>query len=303
MDLREAGVGEQCTLAVGPPDGSGVRRLGVRRQVEDVAVAAGREHHGVRAVALHLTGVQMAGDDPAGAAILHDELEHLGARVDGDASLADLLSEGLVRPEQQLLTGLAPGVERATHLRAAKTAIVEQAAVLAGEGDALRNALVDDVDRQLGEPVYVRLAGAEVAALHRVVEEAEDRVAVALVVLGGVDAALRGDRMRAPGRVVEREAMDVVAHLAQRRGGGPAGEAGADHDDLEAAPVVGRDQLHVELVLVPLLLDRSTGDVAVQLHLPSYLPAARPCAAMPLFERHRCPTSCSATTASRSCWS
>ena len=38
----------------------------------------------------------------------------------------------------------------------------------------------------------VGLAGAEVAALDRVVEETVDAVAVVLVVLGGVDAALRG---------------------------------------------------------------------------------------------------------------
>ena len=78
-------------------------------------------------------------------------------------------------------------------LRAAERAVVEQAAVLAGERHALRHALVDDVRADLGEAVDVRLAGAEVAALDGVVEEAVDAVAVVLVVLGGVDAALRGD--------------------------------------------------------------------------------------------------------------
>ena len=105
----------------------------------------------------------------------------------------------LVGAEQQLLAGLAPGVERARHLGAAEAAVVEQAAVLAGEGHALGDALVDDVDRHLGQAVDVGLAGPVVAALHRVVEEAVDRVAVALVVLGGVDAALGGDRVRPAG--------------------------------------------------------------------------------------------------------
>ena len=200
-------------------------------------------------------GVQVAGDDAAGAAVLHDEVEHLGAVVDGDGAGADLLGQRLVGAEQQLLAGLAPGVERARHLGAAERAVVEQAAVLAGERHALGDALVDDVDRHLREPVHVRLTGAEVAALHRVVEEPVDRVAVALVVLGRVDAALGGDRVGPARRVVERERVDVVAELAERGGRRASGEAGADDDDLEAAAVVRRDQLHVELVLIPPLLD------------------------------------------------
>ena len=117
----------------------------------------------------------------------------------------DLAHQRLVGAEQQLLAGLAARVERARHLRAAEGAVVEQAAVLARERHALRDALVDDVDRDLREPVDVRLARAEVAALDRVVEEPEDAVAVVAVVLGRVDAALGGDRVRAPRRVVERE--------------------------------------------------------------------------------------------------
>ena len=87
---------------------------------------------------------------------------------------ADLPLQRLVGAEQQLLAGLAAGVEGARHLGAAEGAVVEQAAVLAGERHALRDALVDDVDRHLGQPVDVGLAGAEVAALDGVVEEPVD---------------------------------------------------------------------------------------------------------------------------------
>ena len=58
---------------------------------------------------------------------------------------ADLPLERLVRAEQQLLAGLAARVERARDLRAAERAVGEQAAVLARERHALRDALVDDV--------------------------------------------------------------------------------------------------------------------------------------------------------------
>ena len=133
--------------------------------------------------------------------------------------------ERRVDAEQQLLAGLAARVERARHLRAAEAAVRERAAVLARERDAHRGALIDDVDRDLGEPMDVRLARAEVAALDGVVEQAVNRVAVVLVVLRGVDAALRGDRVRAARRVLEAEARDVVAELGERRGGGATGEA------------------------------------------------------------------------------
>ena len=138
-----------------------------------------------------------------------DEVEHLGAREHLHAAARDLLLERLVRAEQQLLAGLAARVERARDLRAAERAVREQAAVLARERHALRDALVDDVHADLREPVHVGLARAEVAALDRVVEQAVDAVAVVLVVLRGVDAALRGDRVRAARRVLEAEALTL----------------------------------------------------------------------------------------------
>src|SRR5258708_11354005 len=103
----------------------------------------------------------------------------------------------LARPEQQLLAGLASWVERARHLRAAEAAVVEQAAVLTRERHALRDALVDDVDRQLGEPIHVRLACAVVATLDRVVEEAVGALAGVWIVLRPGGAALRRGRVRA----------------------------------------------------------------------------------------------------------
>ncbi len=175
-----------------------------------------------------------------------------------------MASQGLIGAEQQLLAGLAPGVEGTGDLGATEGTVVEEAAVLAGEGDALRSTLVDDVVRHLGQAVHVGLTTAVVAALHRVVEETEGRVAIVLVVLRGVDTALGGDRVRPPGGVVVREDLDVVAELTQGGGGGGAGEAGADDDHLELATVVGGDQFQVELVVVPLVGQRALGDLRVE---------------------------------------
>src|SRR3712207_8365302 len=58
-----------------------------------------------------------------------------------------------------------------TTLFRSERAVREVAAVLARERHPLRHALVDDVHADLREPVHVRLARAEVAALDRVVEQ------------------------------------------------------------------------------------------------------------------------------------
>ena len=97
-------------------------------------------------MAADLAGDQVAGDDAAGAAVDDDQVEHLVRGCISTVPARDLTLERLVGAEQQLLTGLAAGVEGPGDLRTAERAGVEQAAVLAGERDALRHALVDDLD-------------------------------------------------------------------------------------------------------------------------------------------------------------
>ena len=264
VDLREARVGEQGAAAVRAPGGGDVRSLGIGRQVVDVAVATRRQHHGVAGVAVDLSGHQVAGDDAHGHPVVDDQVEHLGAGEHLHFAGGDLLLQGLVGAEQELLAGLAAGVEGAGDLGAAEGAVVEQAAVLAGEGNPLRRALVDDVERHLGQAVDVGLAGAEVAPFDGVVEEPEDAVAVVVVVLGGVDAPLGGDRVGAAGGVLEAEAPHLIAELGEAGRGRGAGEPGAHHQDREFPLVVGIDQLEMPLVLVPLLLDGTGGDPAVE---------------------------------------
>jgi hypothetical protein len=91
----------------------------------------------------------------------------------------------------------------------------EQPAVLPGERDPLGDALVDDVDAELREPEDVRFARPVIPTLDRVVEQPLNAVAVVLVVLRGVDAALRGDAVGAARAVLDAEAEHVVAQLAQ----------------------------------------------------------------------------------------
>ena len=117
-----------------------------------------------------------------------------------------------------MLAGLAARVERARHLGAAERPVVEQAAVLAREGNALRHALIDDVHAQLREPVDVRFTRPVVAAFDGVVEKAVDAVAVVLIVLGRIDPALGGDAVGAARAVLNAEVQNLVSELTERCG-------------------------------------------------------------------------------------
>src|SRR5579863_2049087 len=139
-----------------------------------------------------------------------------------------LFLKGLVSAEQELLASLAARIKCPGYLRAPERPIGQRTAVFARKWHALRDALVDDVHADLRQPVDVRLARAEIAALHRVIEQPVNAVAVVLIVLRGVDAALRGNAVRAPGTVLKAETFDVVTELRHCRRSRRAREAGAD---------------------------------------------------------------------------
>ena len=63
--------------------------------------------------------------------------------------------------------------------------------------------------------------------------------------------------MGASRRILKAECVDAVSELTQRRRRGAARESGAHHDDLIFPLVRGIDQLHLEAVLLPLLVDRT----------------------------------------------
>src|SRR6059058_4038346 len=274
VDLGETGVRERGTTLVGAPDGGDVAALRVGRQVVHVRVAARRKHHRIARVRAHRPGDQVAHDDAAGPALDHHEVEHLGAGMHVHHADPDLPRQGLIGTQQQLLAGLAARVEGARNLYPPKGAVCEQPPVLAREGDALGRALVDDAGADLREAIHVGLAGAEVAALDRVVEQPEDRVAVVLVVLGGVDSTLRGDRVRPPRRILEAEAGHPVAELGERRGRGGARQPGADHNDVMLQLVRRVDELDLRAVPFPFRRERSVGGAGAQLHGHRSTPAS-----------------------------
>ena len=191
--LYITGVGEGGATTVADPRSTSVAIHGVGGKVVDIAVATSGHHHGMGGVAFQLTRDEVADDDTAGTAVDHHQIHHLMTLVQHHGAAGNLATQGTVGSQQQLLTRLATGVEGTAHLRTTEGAVVQKAAVVAGERHALRDTLVDDVAADLGQTVDVSLAGAIVATLDGVLEQTLHAVAIVLIVLGGVDTALGGD--------------------------------------------------------------------------------------------------------------
>lgn len=122
------------------------------------------------------------------------------------------------------------------------------------------DALVDDGVRHFGETIDVSFASAVVTALHRIVEKAINRVTVVLIVLGGVDTTLSGDGVRATGRVLDAEVLDLESHFAERSRGAGAGQSRAHDDNVELTFVFGVHQFLVRFIVGPLFGHGAFGD-------------------------------------------
>ena len=114
-----------------------------------------------------------------------------------------------MRPSKKLLAGLAARIKCARDLRAAKGTVGQKTAVFARKWHALRDALIDDRCADFRQTIDIRFPRAEIAALDRVVEQSINAVAVVLIILGGVDSALGGNRVRAARAVLVTKTFDV----------------------------------------------------------------------------------------------
>ena len=120
-------------------NGAGLTALVVDDELpalSDLGYLLGRDDR-VGEVGLDLTGDHVADHDATRPAVDDDEVEHLVPGMHLESARGDLTLQGLVRADEQLLPRLAPRVEGAGDLHPAERAVVEQPAVLAGEGHAL----------------------------------------------------------------------------------------------------------------------------------------------------------------------
>ena len=244
MDLDELPVRVASALLIGLARGGAGVDDAVRRAAEDDAAPARREAHGVPGERAHRRRLHVLSHDAAAdALVVGDEREevpplelayHALARdplspivLDVDRLPApDLLVERI----EELLAGRRPRERRAVKERSAEAAKVEQPLGRAVEGHAHAVEHEDDARRGVAHGLDRRLVREEVAAVDGLFEVHLRRVALALGVDAGVDAALRTDRVRSLDRD-EREEVDGDALFAELDDRHQAGKPAAHHDD------------------------------------------------------------------------
>src|SRR6266568_3092240 len=143
MNLRVTGIREVRTAAMRTPDCRAIRRFCVRRQIEDICIAAGAEDHSVTGVGFDRSTHKIARDDSLGLPVNDNEIEHFVAWKHLHAAECDLPFERLEGAEEKLLARLPAGVESARDLDAAERAIFEQSAVFARKRHALSDGLIN----------------------------------------------------------------------------------------------------------------------------------------------------------------
>ena len=231
VNLNELAVGVDDALL---EDGR-LRRAGADHGVgalaEDGADAARGQDDGVGREGAQFHGAQVEGGDAAGHALgVDDGGEKLPALVLLHLAFGLVAAHLLVERVEQLLAGGGAGKGGAVVERAAEAAEVEQPFGGAIEGHAHAVQQIDDRRSGLAHGLDRRLVGQKVAAVDGVVEVLVGGVALALQVLGGVDAALRADRVRALDRD-DGEQVDRAAGLGDLDDRREPGQPSANHDD------------------------------------------------------------------------
>src|SRR5687767_14651388 len=112
--------------------------------------------------------------------------------------------------------------------------------------------------------MHVRFTRAVIASFDRIVKKAVNTVAIVLVILRGVDAALRGDRVRAAGAVLEAKNFHFVTEFRKTGGSGRTGEPGADNENFYTAFIGRVYQRHGGFVRRPFLVERAFGDPGIK---------------------------------------
>src|SRR5690606_33365371 len=136
---------------------------------------------------------------------------------------------------EQLLSGLALGIEGPGHQDPSKGTVVQQPAVFPGKGNPLGHTLVDDVPGYLGQAVYVGFPGSVIPSFDGVVEQPVVAVPVPLIVLCGIDSPLGCYGMRPTGGILIAEGLYIIAQFGQCGRGGTSGKSGPHHNDIDVS--------------------------------------------------------------------
>src|SRR5713226_595109 len=216
----------------------GLRRSGAHNRVgglaEDGANAARRNDNGVGREGADFHAAQVHRTDAAADAL---SVEHGGEKfpvlVLLHLSFGFVAADLLVERVEKLLAGGSSGECRAIVERAAEAAEIEQTFGRAIKGNAHAVEQIDDSGRGVTHGLDRRLVGEEVAPVNRVVEMLPGGIAFAFEVLGGVDATLRANRVRALyGN--DREQINLTAHFGDLDDGGEDCQAAAYYYDFRS---------------------------------------------------------------------
>ena len=131
---------------------------------------------------LNLTGDQVTNDDTFGDTINGNDIHHLATGVHLYLAGVDLAHHGRVGAEQELLSRLTTRIKCTGNLSTTKGAVSHGSAVFTGKRYALGDTLINNVVGHLSQTINVGLTCTEVATFYGVVEEAENGVAVTLIV-------------------------------------------------------------------------------------------------------------------------
>ncbi len=205
---------------------------GIGGLAENGAVSAGGDDDRLGGEGDDFHAAQVHGADAAANAVLiHHAGEEFPTLVLGDLALGLVAAHLFIERIKKLLPGGRAGKGGTVVERPAEAAEVEHAFGSAIEGHAHAVEQVDNAGRHVAHDFYGRLVGEEVAAIYRVVEVLPGGVALALEVLGGVDAALGADRVRPLDRD-DGEEVNVTSHLGDFNGGGKSRQPTTYNDDL-----------------------------------------------------------------------
>ncbi len=155
MNLGIARVCKTSAAFVGTECCRDVAARGIRGKKVGIAIPAGSKNDGIGRPRLDGSGHKVSGDNSLGVAVHHHHVEHLVAIMHFHLPRSNLPAQRTVGAKQELLPGLAAGIEGPTYLSSPKRAIGQKPPVLASKGNSLRHALVDDIAADLSKSIDV----------------------------------------------------------------------------------------------------------------------------------------------------
>ncbi len=120
VDLGKAGICKESALAVCLHCGRTIGIHCIGGKEIGVSVTAGSKDNGMCAEALNFTGNEVTGDDTLCLTVNYHKIKHFMPGITLHGTCCYFLVQGSVGTKEELLSGLAPGIEGTAHLHTAE---------------------------------------------------------------------------------------------------------------------------------------------------------------------------------------